>query len=65
MRQWQFIEKGIEFSRDFGSGYPSDPQTKSWLQDNIDSVFGFPTFVRFSWNTCQVILQNKSVNIEW
>lgn len=28
-----------------------DPTTKSWLRKNVDQVFGFPNFVRFSWST--------------
>ncbi|GFP80956.1 ribonuclease h2 subunit a, partial [Phtheirospermum japonicum] len=38
--------------RNFGSGYPGDPQTKAWLKDHQHPVFGFPTRVRFSWGTC-------------
>jgi len=29
----------------------SDPVTKAWLRNNVDRIFGFPTFVRFSWST--------------
>jgi hypothetical protein len=36
---------------DFGSGYPSDPKCKAWLDSNcnVHMPFGFPDFVRFSW----------------
>ncbi len=36
---------------EFGSGYPSDPKCKAWLDSNcnVDVPFGFPDFVRFSW----------------
>jgi hypothetical protein len=38
-------------STEFGSGYPSDPKCKAWLDSNcnIDAPFGFPDIVRFSW----------------
>jgi len=29
----------------------SDPDTKAWLRKNVDPIFGFPSFVRFSWST--------------
>lgn len=41
MYQWNHIEKR-EISCVYGSGYPGDPSTKSWLRGNIDKVFGFP-----------------------
>jgi ribonuclease H2 subunit A len=36
---------------DFGSGYPSDPKCKAWMENNPlkDPVFGFSDIVRFSW----------------
>ena len=36
-------------SRTFGSGYPSDPKCKAWMDDLHDPVFGYNDFVRFSW----------------
>jgi ribonuclease H2 subunit A len=38
-------------SNEFGSGYPSDPKCKAWLDSNcnVDVPFGFPDVVRFSW----------------
>ncbi|KAF5804639.1 putative ribonuclease H [Helianthus annuus] len=39
--------------RNFGSGYPGDPSTKGWLEHHKHSVFGFPSLVRFSWDTCE------------
>lgn len=40
-----------------GSGYPGDPKTKEWLQNNKDPIFGYPNLVRFSWNTSINALQ--------
>jgi ribonuclease H2 subunit A len=36
---------------DFGSGYPSDPKCKAWMENNplMDPVFGYTDFLRFSW----------------
>ena len=48
-----------------GSGYPSDPATKSWLAANVDRVFGFDSGVRFSWGTADKILEDKGVDVVW
>ncbi|XP_048575436.1 ribonuclease H2 subunit A isoform X2 [Nematostella vectensis] len=61
---WEFSED-IIFTKETGSGYPSDPTTKKWLADNLDRVFGFPQLVRFSWSTCSNILDNKAVPVTW
>jgi ribonuclease H2 subunit A len=61
--QWDFIEG--DFSKDLGSGYPSDPYTKKWLAKNIDHVFGFPSIVRFSWKTTTRILKETIKPIKW
>jgi ribonuclease H2 subunit A len=37
---WRHIEK-VDVPVAFGSGYPSDPNTKAWLRANIDPIFGF------------------------
>lgn len=66
LRDWQFDEPGLELrNRDFGSGYPGDPATKQWLRENLDSVFGFPSFIRFSWSTCKLLLENEGVGVYW
>lgn len=41
-----------------GSGYPSDPITKNWLQKN-KKIFGFPNFVRHSWGTVKKLIGEK------
>jgi hypothetical protein len=47
---------------DFGSGYPSDPKCKTWLDSNcnVDVPFGFPDFVRFSWAPVKNALKEGS-----
>lgn len=61
---WQWEAPNLNLSTDFGSGYPSDPRTKSWLSDNMDPVFAFPNIVRFSWGTIEPFLQ-KAVPVDW
>lgn len=78
IREWTFPEQerssmydvndpnvAVSFSGPTGSGYPSDPSTKSWMAENCDEVFGFPSFVRFSWGTSKVILEKKAVVVDW
>lgn len=65
LKVWTFPE-GLSISQDgFGSGYPGDPVTKKFLQENIDPVFGFPRLVRFSWSTAENILMAKAVNVQF
>ncbi|CDW60519.1 ribonuclease H2 subunit A [Trichuris trichiura] len=50
-----------------GSGYPSvpDPATVEYLQTSVDPVFGFNSFVRFSWSTAKELLRKKAVSVIW
>jgi ribonuclease H2 subunit A len=41
-----------------GSGYPSDEKTKDWMRATIDSVFLYPSIVRFSWDTVNQIAES-------
>ncbi|GMY23445.1 ribonuclease H2 subunit A [Fagus crenata] len=52
LREWVLDETADNILRNFGSGYPGDPETKAWLKQHKHSVFGFPSLVRFSWGTC-------------
>ncbi|KAF3321799.1 ribonuclease H2 subunit A isoform X1 [Carex littledalei] len=52
LRDWVLDETVPNINRNFGSGYPGDPDTKAWLVENKHQLFGFPTLVRFSWGTC-------------
>ena len=49
-----------EIGQDFGSGYPSDPITKKFVEENYDK---FPKIFRKSWatykNAAQVNRQKK------
>ncbi|KAJ3044523.1 hypothetical protein HDV00_001950 [Rhizophlyctis rosea] len=67
LRTWEFVESGLDgkLSREFGSGYPSDPNTVRWINGNIDPVFGFPRLIRFSWSTADKLLEDKAVAVTW
>lgn len=45
LKVWKFPEGITIADEGFGSGYPGDPVTKRFLQENIDPVFGFPRLV--------------------
>ena len=36
-----------------------DPNTKAFLANCMHPVFGFPTFIRFSWSTIPKLIQDK------
>ena len=61
---WQWSETNNyepKEAKTFGSGYPSDPACKKWLESNcnIDPPFGFPDFVRFSWGPAKNALKEE------
>ncbi|XP_048377790.1 ribonuclease H2 subunit A isoform X2 [Stegostoma tigrinum] len=65
VQSWKFVENLGDINLDYGSGYPNDPKTKDWLENQLDPVFGFPQFVRFSWSTAQAILDTRAVPVHW
>lgn len=52
-------------SENLGSGYPSDPNTVKWLQNNFNEVFGYQDYIRFSWKTIGNIFKEKKCDAEW
>eukprot|EP00252_Welwitschia_mirabilis_P027558 TRINITY_DN9486_c0_g1_i1.p1 TRINITY_DN9486_c0_g1~~TRINITY_DN9486_c0_g1_i1.p1 ORF type:complete len:293 (+),score=55.94 TRINITY_DN9486_c0_g1_i1:143-1021(+) len=64
LRNWILDETLEGISKNFGSGYPGDPETKSWLEQHKHPVFGFPSLVRFSWATCNSYLET-GVKVIW
>uniref|UniRef100_A0A8K9WWX3 Ribonuclease n=1 Tax=Oncorhynchus mykiss TaxID=8022 RepID=A0A8K9WWX3_ONCMY len=65
VKDWNFPEDLGEVDADYGSGYPNDPKTKAWLLKELDPVFGYPQFVRFSWSTTQTLLDSRAVTVHW
>jgi len=65
VKNWKFPEGDSYDMTKAGSGYPSDPNVKKWLSENVDKVFGFPQLVRFSWSTCETILDKQCVKVTW
>lgn len=65
LKKWEFEEIGTSFSKVFGSGYPGDPGTKKWLKTNLDPVFGYPSIIRFSWKTCDKLLEDNTFRVSW
>ncbi|SIR77654.1 ribonuclease HII [Natronorubrum thiooxidans] len=39
-----------------GSGYPSDPNTRAFLESYVERHGGLPSFARESWSTCETVL---------
>ncbi|KAJ5072980.1 ribonuclease h2 subunit a [Anaeramoeba ignava] len=64
LRKWVFIEKGLSVNKNFGSGYLSESVVHSWLKENIDDIFGFPTIVRFSWYPTLELMKNNCVRVK-
>ncbi|CAH1782497.1 unnamed protein product, partial [Owenia fusiformis] len=63
VKEWEFKE-GIEVDN-FGSGYPGDPNTKNFMKEQLDPVFGFPQLVRFGWSTAYNVIDEKCVSVCW
>ncbi|MFC6717151.1 ribonuclease HII [Natrialbaceae archaeon GCM10025810] len=41
---------------DVGSGYPSDPNTRAFLESYVEETGDLPPFARESWSTCAAVL---------
>lgn len=59
-REQQVSELSGEYG-DIGSGYPSDPSTKQFLEDYYDENNDLPWFARKTWKTCKR-LQQETLN---
>lgn len=65
VKSWVFPEGVTPPDSGYGSGYPADPNTKKFLEKSLDPIFGYSSFVRFSWSTIHVILEQKGVKVRW
>ncbi len=45
-----------EYDREVGSGYPSDPTTRTFLADYVDEHGELPDCARATWSTCEDVL---------
>lgn len=57
----QFLEALKPEFGDFGSGYPSDPKTKAWVQAWNQSSDPWPYFVRTRWGTIRALSQQSMI----
>jgi ribonuclease H2 subunit A len=67
LANWKF-PAGMEISigsKGWGSGYPGDDVTKTFLRKNIDPIFGFPNVVRDSWSTAGLLLEKHASKVKW
>ena len=49
----------LQLKTDFGSGYPADPKTKEFIQENFDNP-KYKSLIRFSWNTVKKLIKKQS-----
>lgn len=50
----------------WGSGYPSDARCSTWLQANMDPLFGWGNECRFSWRgRAKDLLESNGTKIDW
>ena len=47
---------------EIGCGYPHDPRTRTFLLEWLQSHGSYPRFVRKSWKTCRVIMEEAAAN---
>lgn len=61
LREW-YVEKIKRVLGDFGSGYPSDPKTIKWLEENRELARRYRgVFIREKWSTYKRYVEEKSV----
>ncbi|DBB15046.1 TPA: hypothetical protein ACH3X3_004629 [Trebouxia sp. C0006] len=65
LRDFVIQEEAIAGGQDYGSGYPGDPVTIRWLEANVNTVFGYPDVVRFSWQTTTRLLEDTACKVQW
>jgi len=64
MEHWHFSEPLLDAGREFGSGYPSDPVCKKWMEDNQNChIFGYGDVVRFSWGPAKKALEKSAAKV--
>lgn len=63
-KSWKYTEKDLDATNDFGSGYPSDPTCKKWMEDHQKcKIFGFPDVIRFSWAPAKKAMEDNAIKV--
>jgi len=57
-REDEIYKLKLSYKTDFGSGYPADPKTKKFVQQNFKNP-KYKNLIRFSWNTIKKLTQEK------
>ena len=59
--------EGAHVSEGWGSGYPGDARSTTWLRTNMDPLFGWGNECRFSWATAKDMLEAKDggIRVDW
>lgn len=60
LQGWKLAASTMDKNREFGSGYPSDPKCKAWMEELQDPLFGYCDLVRFSWAPVKDKLSSSS-----
>lgn len=64
IESWKFSEQQLDAETNFGSGYPSDPVCKKWMEKHLQcKIFGFPDAVRFSWGPAKKALEKDAIAV--
>jgi ribonuclease HII len=58
-RDRRISEIAVELGEEIGSGYPSDPITRSFLKEYVGRNGTLPEHARTSWETCRKLLDDK------
>ncbi|KAH0577690.1 Ribonuclease [Spironucleus salmonicida] len=53
------LTRDDQIQKQWGSGYPGDEKTITWLRNDQDMLYGFSENVRISWKTCDTLIQEK------
>ena len=51
----------------WGTGYPADAKTATWLKASMDPTFGWGSECRFSWGTVKTLIEakGKGIMVDW
>lgn len=65
-RDWSVKCSAEIIGATWGSGYPSDPKTKAYINSNIHPWYGWDENIRYSWGTAKTALENSNaINMRW